>query len=151
MQDEVLYRRYRSLSKQSRSRRWIGAWVGALFSFLLGSLALYLTSAANAPFWPLAVGLALGLSFGLIWAGTDFWMSHSRAWRTLPSFLFFFVFYSSEKLIAWITPHYPNSLASFMGYVLAGSLGFLLSAVPIIIWKTRAGRNLPSNHLRPPA
>jgi hypothetical protein len=109
-------------------RRWLIIAFGLLLPVFFGAVGCSFIVASHAPLWAMAIGLTLGLGWGIIWSTSSLFAPNSGKMRSfLGSISAAMLFISLLLTAEWAAiPRHPVSVAFTAGYVFSYAVGLFI-------------------------
>jgi hypothetical protein len=109
-------------------RRWLIIAFGILLPVCFGTVGCSFIIASRAPLWAMAIGVILGLGWGIVWSTSNLFAPNSRTMRSWLGGI------SAATLLItlWLTaewaaiPRHPVWLAFTAGYVFSYAVGLFV-------------------------
>jgi hypothetical protein len=125
MTEKEQFQRYRLMPPW---RRWLIIAFGILLPVFFITVGCLFIIASRAPLWAMAIGVILGLGWGIVWSTSNLFAPNSRTMRSwLGS-----ISAATLMITLWLTaewaaiPRHPVSLAFTAGYVFSYAVGLFV-------------------------
>jgi cation transport ATPase len=109
-------------------RRWLIIAFGLLLPVFFLAVGCSFIIASRAPLWAMAIGLILGLAWGIIWSTSNLFAHNSGKMRSLLGSISAAMLFITLLLTAeWAAiPRHPVSVAFSAGYVFSYAVGLFI-------------------------
>jgi hypothetical protein len=111
-------------------RRWLIIAFGISLPVFFGAVGCSFIVASRAPLWAMAIGVILGLGWGIVWGTSKLFAPNSKKMRFWLGGISAATLLISPRLTAeWAIPRHPVSLAFSAGYVFSWAVGVFVGTL----------------------
>jgi hypothetical protein len=110
-------------------RRWSIIAFGILLPIFFGAVGCSFIVASRAPLWTMAIGLILGLGWGIVWSTSNLYAPNPRMRSWLGGISAAMLMITLWLTAEWAIPHHPMPFAFIAGYVFSWAVGVFVGTL----------------------